>query len=319
MNQFMTLLLISFTVAAPSVAQNYPTKSIRIVVPYGPGGSTDVLLRLLAPQLSANLGQPVLIDNRPGGASTIGLNITAQSAPDGYTLGVPNIAFSANPFLFSKLPYNSEKDFMPVSLLTLVPMVMAVHPSVPARSVKELIALAKAKPDSLNYGSAGNGSSNHLATELFKYMTHTKMIHIPYKGGGGAVASLVAGETSLLFATIPSSLQYFKSGRLIGLGISSSKRNPSVPDIPTVAEAGVPGFEALEWQGIVAPAGTHQAIIKRLNQEITKILADPEIKERIEGLGAEVKGGTPEDFAAHIKKEMARWSKVIKAAGIHID
>lgn len=313
------LLSVWFVHAGASVAQSYPTRPIRIIVPFAVGGSTDVVFRILAPRLSEGLGQQVVVDNRPGGAATIGMDMAAKSPPDGHTLGVANLSFGANPFMLSKMPFDTEKDLAPVSLVTLVPMVLSVHPSVPARSVRELIALAKAKPGSLNYGSAGNASANHLATELFKYSTGINLVHVPYKGGGPAVISIVSGETAILFATIPSSIQHFKSGKLVGLGVSTAKRDPTLPDVPTVAEAGVPGYEVQEWQGVMAPAGTPGAIIKRLHQEIVKTLALPDVKERIAGVGAHAVGSTPEELAAFIKKEFATWAKVIKTAGIRID
>ncbi len=313
------LLSALFVFAGPAAAQGYPVKPIRIIVPYAPGGSTDVVMRILAPRLTEMLGQTVVVENRPGGSSTIGLDVAAKSPPDGYTLGVPNLTFGANPSLMKKMPFDTEKDFAPVSLVSIVTLVLTVHPSVPARSVKQLIALAKSKPASLNYGSAGNASANHLATERFSYMTGTKMVHIPYKGGGPAVISIVSGETAILMATIPSSIQHFQTGRLIPLGVSSLHRNPALPNIPSIAEAGVPGYEAIEWNGVVVPTGTPPAVIARLHQAFAKSLAIPEVKERIVSLGADPVGSSPEEFAAFIKKEIATWSKVIKEVGITIE
>jgi tripartite-type tricarboxylate transporter receptor subunit TctC len=309
-----TLLCAGFV-----AAQSYPSKTIRVIVPYAPGGSTDVVFRILAPRLTEILGQTVVVENRPGASSTIGLDIAAKAPPDGYTVGTPNITFGANPSLMKKMPFDSEKDLLPVSLVSIVTLVMTVHPSVPARSVKALIALAKSKPDSLNYGSAGNASANHLATERFSYMAGIKMVHVPYKGGGPAVISVVGGETAILFATIPSSIQHFESGRLIPLGVSSLKRNIALPNVPSIAEAALPGFEAIEWNGVLVPAGTPPAIISRLNQAIVKALAIPDVKERVIGLGADPVGSSPEEFAAFIKKELATWSKVIKEVGITIE
>ena len=313
------LVSATFAYAGPATAQNYPTKPIRIIVPYAPGGSTDVVMRILAPRMMESLGQQVVVENRPGGSSTIGLDAAAKSAPDGYTLGVPNLTFGANPSLIKKMPFDTEKDLVPVSLVSIVTLVLTVHPSVPARSVKELIALAKSKPGSLNYGSAGNASANHLATERFNYMTGTKMVHIPFKGGGPAVISIVSGETAILMATIPSSIQHFETGRLRPLGVTSLQRNAALPKIPSINEAGVPGYEAIEWNGIVVPAGTPPAIIARLNQAIVKSLSIPEVKERIVGLGADPVGSSPEEFAAFIKKEIATWTKVIKEVGITVE
>jgi len=313
------LLSASFVHAGPAIAQNYPVKTIRVIVPYAPGGSTDVVMRILAPRMMELLGQQVVVENRPGGSSTIGLDVAAKAPPDGYTLGVANITFGANPSLFKKMPFDTEKDFVPVSLVSIVTLVLTVHPSVPARSVKELIAVAKSRPGSLNYGSAGNASANHLATERFNYMTGTKMVHVPYKGGGPAVISLVGGETALMFATIPSAIQHFQTGRLIPLGVSSLQRNAALPDVPSINEAGVPGYEAIEWNGVVVAAGTPQAVVSRLHQAIAKSLSIPEVKERILGLGADPVGSSPEEFAAFIKKEIATWSKVIKEVGITIE
>jgi tripartite-type tricarboxylate transporter receptor subunit TctC len=316
---YRALLPVLFLYAAPAAAQNYPVKPIRIIVPYAAGGGTDVVYRILAPRLTETLGQQVVVENRPGGASTIGLDFAAKSPPDGYTLGVGNIAYGANPSLIKKMPFDSEKDLLPVSLVSTLTLVLAVHPSVPARSVKQLIALAKAKPGTLNYGSAGNASGNHLAAERFSYMTGTKMAHIPYKGGSPAVISIVGGETAILFASIPTAIQHFPTGKLIPLGVTSLKRNAALPDVPTIAEAGVPGFEAIEWNGVFVPAGTPQAIISRVNQVLVKALTIPDVKERILNLGADPVGSTPEEFAAFIKKEIVTWSKVIKEAGITAD
>ena len=302
-----------------ALAQSYPSKPVRIVVPYAPGGSTDVVFRILAPKLTEILGQQIVIDNRPGAASTIGLEIVAKSPPDGYTVGVSNIAYGANPAIYRKMPFDSEKDLLPVSLVSIVTLVAAVHPSVPARSIKELIALAKAKPATLTYGSAGNGSANHLATARLEHMAGIKLLHIPYKGGGPAVVSLVQGETSLLLATIPSSIQHFKTGKLIALAVSSSKRNSALPDLPTIAEAGVPGYEAIEWQGLMVPAGTPQQVIRTLYQATAKAAQTPEIKEKVSTLGADFVNSTPEEFDQFVKRELAVWAKVVKDVGIKID
>ncbi|HEV2007738.1 MAG TPA: tripartite tricarboxylate transporter substrate binding protein [Burkholderiales bacterium] len=300
-------------------AQNYPSRPVRVIVPFAPGGSTDIVARMLAPRLSENLGQQVVVDNRGGGATTIGMDMVAKSAPDGYMLGVATLTFALNPSLFSKLPYNTEKDFAPVSLVSIVPFVMAIHPSVPSRSVKQLIALAKAKPGSLNYSSSGNGSASQMATELFKYMTGTDMVHVPYTGGGPALLAVLSGQVSIFFTSIPAGLPHFKTGKLVGLGITSSSRDPTLPDVPTIAESGLPGYELLEYQGIVAPAGTPGAVISRLHQEIVKALASPDLKERFTSSGTYVVGSTPEEFAIHLKKQLTTWAKVIKAAGIRLD
>jgi tripartite-type tricarboxylate transporter receptor subunit TctC len=315
------LLLAAFVAGAGSVAaQTYPARSVRIIVPFAPGGATDAVMRMMAPRLSENLGQQAVVDNRPGGASTIGMDIVAKSAPDGYTLGVANLSFSINPTLFgAKLPYNTEKDFALVSLATIVPLVLSVHPSVPARTVKELIALAKARPGSLNYSSSGNASATQMATELFRYMAGINIVHVPYNGGGPALISVLSGQVSIYAGSIPALLPHFKSGKLIGLGITTAKRDPAIPDIPTIAEAALPGYESREWQGIVVPAATPAAIVFRLHQELVKTLAAPELRERFASVGAYAVGSTPEEFAVYLKQEIATMGRVIKEAGIRIE
>jgi len=313
------IFILCFAATLPAAAQNYPVKPVRVIVPFAPGGSTDVVFRILAPRLSESLGQSLLVDNRPGGGATIGMDLVAKSAPDGYTLGVANISFGANPSLLSKLPYDATRDFAPVSLVSIVTMVLAVHPSVPARSVKQFLALAKAKPDGMSYASAGNASATHLAFERFKHASGTKVLHVPYKGGGPAVISIVSGETMTLFATIPSAIQHFQSGRLVPLGVSSAKRNPALPNLPTVAESGVPGYEAIEWQGVVVPAGTPGPVVGRLHQAFAKSVTLPEMKERLAAIGADAAGSTPDELAAFIRSELAGWAKVIKESGIRIE
>jgi tripartite-type tricarboxylate transporter receptor subunit TctC len=300
-------------------AQNFPIHSLRAVVPYAPGGSTDVVTRILAPHMSEILGQQVVVENRPGGSSMIGLDIAAKSIPDGHTFGVANITFGANPSLFKKMPFDSVKDLLPVSQFALVTLVLAVHPSLPVRSVKEFIALAKKSPGALNYATAGNVSANHLATERFSSTVGITMTHVPYKGGGPAVIALLAGETDLLFATIPSSLQHISSGKLRALGVTSLKRNGALPNIPSIAEAGVANFEANEWNGALVPIGTPRAAIDKIYQAVAKSLALSEVKERITTLGAEAVGSAPEEFSAFIRSEFSTWSKVIKAVGIKVE
>jgi tripartite-type tricarboxylate transporter receptor subunit TctC len=301
-------------------AQSFPgSRPIRIIVPYAPGGSTDVVFRILSPRLTEDLGTSVVVENRPGGSSTIGLDVTAKAPPDGHTWGANNITYGANPSLIKKMPFDSEKDLIPVSQVSVVNLVVALHPSIPARSIKELIALAKSRPDQLNFASAGNASANHLATAKFMNRTGTKMVHVPYKGGGPAVISLVAGETSLLFATIPSSIQHIQAGRLRAIGVTRLQRDSSLPDVPTVSEAGVKDFEAIEWNGIMVPAGTPPAIVKRIYDSLAKALAVPAIRERIVGVGAEPVGSNPQEFAAFIKSEFTTWAKVIKEVGITVE
>jgi tripartite-type tricarboxylate transporter receptor subunit TctC len=313
------LLAVLSTVALTSAAQTYPAKPIRIIVPYAPGGSTDVLFRIFAPKLTDVLGQQAIIDNRPGAASTIGLDLVAKSPPDGYTVGVANIAYGANPSIYKKMPFDAEKDLVPVGLVSIVTMVLSVHPSIPARSVKEYIALAKSRPGTLSYGSAGNGSANHLATARFAHMARIDLQHVPYKGGGPAVIAITSGEVSTLFATIPSAIHHFKSGRLRALGVSSAKRNAALPELPTIAEAAVPGYEAIEWQGVMVPAGTPREVIVRLNQAFTKVTAMPDVKERVAALGSDLVASSPEEFDQFVKRELSVWSKVVRDVGIKID
>jgi len=310
---------LGLALASPAAAQTYPSKPIRIIVPYAPGGSTDVLFRIFAPRLTEVLGQQAVIDNRPGAASTIGLDIVAKSPPDGYTVGVANIAYGANPSIYKKMPFDAEKDLAPVGLVSIVTMVLSVHPSIPVRSVKEYIALARSRPGTLAYSSAGNGSANHLATARFAHMAKIDLQHVPYKGGGPAVIAIVGGEVSTLFATIPSAIHHFKAGKLRALGVSSAKRNSALPELPTVAEAGVPGYEAIEWQGLMVPTGTPRDVVMRLNQAFHKVAAMPEVKEKVAALGSDLTPSSPEEFDAFVKRELAVWSKVVKDVGIKID
>jgi len=316
----ITSLSLLFSQVGIAAEQTYPNRPIRLVIPWPTGGGTDLTFRLWAPQLAENLGQQVVIDNRAGASSIIGLDIVAKSPPNGYTIGASNIAFGANPFLIAKMPFDSEKDLLPVSLTAMVPMVLTVHPSVPSRSVKDLIALAKSKPGAMSFSSAGNASASHLVTELFLDVVGAKMLHVPYKGGGPQVVSTVGGETAVAFIPIPNSLQHIRSGRLIALGLSTLKRDSTLRDVPTIAEAiGIPDFEVSEWHGVVVPAGTPPAVIQLLHREIAKVLARPDIRERLEGAGAQAVGGTPEEMTLYIKREFSRWSKLIKTVGIRVD
>lgn len=310
--------LLALALGGAALAQDYPARPIRVIVPFAAGGSTDAVVRILAQRLSETLGNTVFVDNRPGGAATIGMNVVAHAAPDGYTLGAANISFGVNPSLLEKVPYDVEKDFVPVSFVALVPLVLAVHPSVPARSVQELIALLKAKPNTLSYASAGYGSGSHLSMELFAYLTGTRMVHVPYNGGGPQVAGALGGQIAALFATIPSSLQHFQSGALIPLAVTTAKRDPRLPDVPTLAEAGVADYEMGDWIGIVAPHGTPEAIVTKLNHEIDAALAVPDVANKIEQIGTQVVGGTPGALAHHISRELKRWHEVVAAMGLHV-
>ena len=316
---FLALLSASFVYSGSAAAQTYPTRPIRAIVPFAPGGATDAVMRMLAPRLSESLGQQVVVENRPGGAATIGMDAVAKSPPDGYTLGVANLTFSINPILLRKMPYDSDKDLALVSHITIVPFILAVHPSVPARSVRELVALAKKRPGELNYSSSGQASATQMATELFKLLTGTDMVHVPFTGGGPALVAALSGEVSVYFGGIPALMPHTKSGRLRPLGVSTLKRDPAIPDMPTISEAGVQGYQAAEWQGIVVRAGTPAPIIARLNQELVKNLKASDLNERFAAVGAQAVGSSPAEFADFIRRERETWSKVIKAAGIRIE
>lgn len=301
--------------AGVASAAEYPSKPVRLVVPFGPGGATDITSRSMAPKLGDLLGQQVVVDNRPGGGGVIGTSLVAQSAPDGHTMLMATIGFAANKALYSKLPYDPATDFAAVSLVAIVPTILAVHPSVPARSAKELLALAKARPGALNFGSAGSGTINHLAGELVRYHMRLDIVHVPYKSGGQVVAALVSGEVSMVFATTPTSLGYIKAGKLIPLAVSGTRRVSALPEVPPLADT-IPGFDAVEWQGLVVAGATPKAIIDRLYKETVATLKDPAVRERIIGTGADVVGGTPAEFDAHIRTEIGKWLKVAKETGM---
>ncbi len=297
---------------APAWAQKYPDHPIRLVVPYAPGGSVDILGRLVAGKLSDVLGQQVVVDNRAGGGSTIGTGIVAKAAPDGYTLLLGDIAFGANPALMSKLPYDSARDFTPVALVAKLPSILVVTPSLPASSVKELVDEAKQAPGRLNYSSAGVGSMNYLAGELFKANYGLDIVHVPYQSGGQAIAAILGGQTQMVITTIPPVLQHVKGGKVKALAVSGDQRQTALPDVPTFKEAGFGDFDVSLWQGVLVPAGTPPEVVARLNAAINQVLAMPDVRAKIAELGADPAGGTPEQFAAFIKGETDRWAKLIK-------
>ena len=312
--------LLLAVVAGGAWAQAYPVKPIRLVVPFPPGGATDILARAVAQKLTDAWGQSVIVDNRPGAGGNIGSELVAKAAPDGYTLELGTVGTHAiNASLYSKMPYDHVRDFAPVILVAGVPNVLVVNPGLPVNSVQELIAYAKANPGKLNFASSGSGTSIHLAGELFKVMAGVQMTHVPYKGSSPALQDLLGGQVQLMFDNLPPSLPHIKAGKLRALGVTSATRAPALPDVPTIAESGLPGFEASSWFGVLAPAGTPPAIIAKLNAEIAKWLDTPEAKEKMLTLGANAAGGTPEDFAKHIAAETAKWAKVVKESGAKVD
>jgi tripartite-type tricarboxylate transporter receptor subunit TctC len=303
----------------PALAQapaGYPTKAIRFIVPYPPAGATDITARIVAQQMSQNIGQQILIDNRGGAAGNIGTDIAAKSAPDGYTVLYTLSSHTINPALFARLPFNVESDFAPVTLTASIPQILVAHLSLPAKNVKELIALARSKPGALNYASPGSGSPGHLAGELFKLRTGTQIVHVPYKGGGPAMADVLGGQIPLVLLSLPAALTYVKAGRLRAIGITTLKRTASAPEIPTIAESGVPDFEVASWLGALVPAKTPSAIVTRLHQEFVKALQAPVVKEALFAQGADVIGNTPAEFDTLIRTELKKWVKLVHDAGI---
>jgi len=303
--------------AAPvALAQAYPAKAIRVIVPSSPGGGTDILARVIAARLTEAWGQQVVVENRAGAGQMIGIELAAKAAPDGYSLLMAASTLAINPVMYKKVPYDALRDFAPITQAAALPNILVAHPSLPVKNVKELVALAKARPGQLVYASAGHGTSPHLSFELFLYMTGTKMIHVPYKGTGPGAVDTVAGQVQLMMPNLLTALPHVKSGRLRALGVTSAKRSAGVPDVPTIAQAGVPGYEAIQWYGLLAPAGTPREIVTKLHGEIVKILAAPDTREKLSSDGAEPVGSTPEQFAAFIRAETDKWGKVVKAAGI---
>ena len=314
MKQLLLAVLLMFSSLAP--AQTWPSKPLRIIVPYPPGGANDIVARALQPALAASLGQPIVIENRGGGATQIGTEAVARSAPDGTTFLLTNIALGANPSLFAKLPYDTAKDLAPITLISTVPLVLVVHPSVAAKSTADFVALAKAKPGRLNYASAGNGSANHLTMEMFRASAGIDIVHVPYKGFGPAMTDLLGGQVTSAFATTLASLPHVRAGKLRALGISTAKRSAAAPEVPTIAESGVPGFDVSEWQMLLAPAGTLSAIIDRMQREVANALRQDDVKTRMTELGASPVGSTPKEAEAFLKSELARWADVAKRVGI---
>jgi len=314
---FTTALLGLAAAVSQSLAQSYPTKPIRIVIAQAPGSATDVISRVVGNQLSEALGQPIVIDARPGAGGALGTEVAARSAPDGYTLFMANNStHGSNPAVYAKLPYDAIKDFAPISFVASVPYVLVVDPSLPVKTVQEFIALAKARPGKMNYASAGNGSTHHFCGELLKSMTGIDIQHIPYKGSGPGIAGLLGGEVSMMFANVADIGSQVKGGKVKALAVTTPRRSSLLPDVPTMPEAGLPDFEITSWFGLLAPAGTPTPIIGRLNAETVKVLGRADVKATLGAQGLEVASSSPEQFAAHIKNEIARFGKIAKAAGI---
>jgi len=307
-------------VATPAAAQTYPTKPITIVVPFPAGGTTDILARIISQGLGKELGQSVIIDNRGGAGGNIGGALAAKAPADGHTLFMGTVGTHAiNGALYKKMPFDHIKDFAPLTRVAMVPNLLVAHPSQPFKTVKELIAYAKANPGKVNFGSSGNGSSIHLSGELFRSMTGIDMVHVPYKGSAPAVADLLGGQIGIMFDNMPSAIQHVRSGKLRPIAVTTAKRSPELPDVPTVAEAGVPGYEATSWFGMFAIANTPAPVVARIHAALTKVLADPEVKKQIAAQGGELVIEKPQQFADFIAKETAKWSKVVKDSGASVD
>jgi tripartite-type tricarboxylate transporter receptor subunit TctC len=315
----MTSLLGIAVAPAGALAQKYPDRPIRFIVPFSPGGTSDLMGRVVGQRLGEGLRTTVVIDNRGGGGGTIGATLTAQAAPDGYTLLVPHVGLAINETLYAKKQYNALKDLAPISLLGETPNAVVVTNSLPAKTMQELIALAKKQPGKLNYGSAGVGSAAHLAMALLEHSADVKFNHIPFKGGGPSMIATIAGEVDFSIPAYPTAVPHIKSGKLRILAVTGMKREPTVPNVPTVAEAGVPGYEFTIWFSMFAPAGTPKPIIDRLNQEIVKALAEPEMRQKLAATGVNSGSSTPEELGKHLRAEVAKWAKIIKAAGIPIN
>jgi tripartite-type tricarboxylate transporter receptor subunit TctC len=303
-------------VPAPADAQGYPARPVRVIVPQSAGGSTDLVARAVGQRMADALGQPMVVDNRPGAGSINGTDIAAKATPDGYTLLVVAASFTITPNIRKKVPYDVLRDFTPISQLVTLPHILVVHPSLPVKSVKELIAMAKAKPGVLNFASSGIGTSTHMATELFLYLTDTKMVNIPYKGGSPGMTALLGGQVQLYFAAISTAIPHVRSGRLRALAVSTAKRSVAAPQYPTIQEAGVPGYEHASWVGMLAPDQTPRAVITQLNKEAVKVLQLAEVKKLLLRSGVETLGSSPKEFGNLIKAEFEKWARVVKAAGI---
>ena len=313
------ILLAALSFSFPAYSQPYPVKAIRLIVTYPAGGGADAMARLVAPRLSEALGQPVLVENRGGASGTIAADLVAKASPDGYTLMLDATNHAVNPSLYPTLPYDPEKAFAPVTLLALFPNMLVVHPAFPASSVSELIKKIKAEPGKIAFASSGNGSAQHLAGELFRQRAGLDMVHVPYKGGGPALIDVMAGQVPLYFGNMASALPHVKNGKLKALAVTGSKRSAAAPELPTVAESGMPGYQVYEWNAIFAPAGTPAAIVGRLQSEIAKAVKIPEVRERMLALGGEIVASSPAELGAWVREQTASWAKVVRAGNIKLE
>jgi len=319
-NRLLRCVAIALTSVLPFAAQaDYPDKPLRLVVPFPPGGSTEPLARVLSQKLGESFGQQVIVDNRPGAGSTIGAEIVARSPADGYTLLLSSISNAISAALYPKLNFDIVRDFAPITLLATTPGVLVVHPALPVKTVKEFIALAKAKPEQLAYSSAGNGTPPHLSAELFAGMTGIRLIHVPYKGGGPSIIALLSGEAQLSIASLPSAIGHMRSGKLRALGVTTPQRTPSLPALPTIAESGVPGYAAETWLGLAVAARTPKDITARLHTATAKAMMLPEVRERLDALGYILRIGSAEEYSNFVQSEVDKWRKVVKTANVHVD
>ena len=307
------------SLAAAAQAQTWPSRAVRYIVPFPPAGATDITARIMADKISGPLGQPVVVENRPGVAGNVGTELVAKSAPDGYTILQLTVAQSISATLYAKLNYDLERDLAPAAMVALVPNVMIVNPSMPAKSVAEFIALAKANPGKINFASSGSGTSIHMSAEMFKMLTGVNIVHIPYKGSGPALADLLGGQVDVMFDNLTSSIGHIRSGKLRALAVTTVTRYPELPELPTMQEAGVPGYEATAWFGIVVPKGTPRDVVMRINGEVNKALAQADVKEKLAQQGALARSWTPEEFGSFIHNEVVKWAKVVKASGAKVE
>jgi len=317
-NAFLTSVM-ALLFAGPILAQSFPAKPVRVVVPYPPGGPTDIVARVLFQQVAEATGQQFLIDNRAGAGGNIGAELVAKSPPDGYTVLIGTTAHAINMSLFKNLSYDVQKDLMPVSLLTQGPLVLVAHPQFPASTVKEVIELAKTKPGGLNFASSGNGQSTHLSAELFNTMAGIKMAHVPYKGSAPALTDVMSGQVDVMFDTTLSAMPFVKAGKLKALGLTSAVRSPAAPDVPTIAESGLPGYEVFAWNGVLVPTGTPKAIIQQLNDHIRKAMLLPQVKDKFSAQGFAASWNSPESFGVFLKTEVDKWGRTVKASGATLD